>query len=171
MPRERGFTVAELLLSVTLLALLLGMGVPSFASLIRASRLAAASGGLLAAIHRTRSEAIERGVRATLCKSGDGTSCTVDGDWGQGWISFIDDDANGLRGSDEALLLTGAPASSVAITGNTPVARYVSYIPQGWTRTVNGALQMGTITVCVGGSARRIVIGSTGRPRVETGSC
>jgi Tfp pilus assembly protein FimT len=52
------------------------------------------------------------------------------------------------------------------MSGSTSVRDYVSYVPTGETRTRSGALQMGVVTACEGGAAKRVVIAATGRPRV-----
>jgi len=153
-------------------AVLLGIGVPAFGSLVQDSRLTTTTNRLVAALHLTRSEAVRHNARVTLCKSADGTYCAEGGGWDQGWIVFLDTDATGARGDEDPLLAVGdGSVGGITITGNTPVQRYVSYIGLGATRRASGALQMGTITLCAGETGRQIVISRTGRPRVQQGGC
>ena len=67
------------------------------------------------------------------------------------------------------------PASNGArLTGNLPVANYVSYSASGTAKLTSGAFQAGTFTLCqVPGSSidvRQIVLSATGRARTQKGS-
>jgi type IV fimbrial biogenesis protein FimT len=88
--RERGFTMMELLVAVSIAAVLFAIGVPMFRDAALGSRLSAAANNLLASVQLARSEAIKRNVNVTLCASSDGTSCAGAGGWEQGWITIID---------------------------------------------------------------------------------
>ena len=172
MRREAGLTLVELLVTIAVLGLLLGVGVPAFGSLAQDSRLTAATNRLVAALHLARSEAVRRNGRVTVCSSADGEVCAASGGWEQGWIVFADLGSTGQRGEDDPLLAVGPPVDGgVRITGNSPVERYVSYVGLGSTRRASGSLQMGTITLCSGTAGRQIVIARTGRPRVQQGGC
>lgn len=167
MHRSQGVTLIELLMAVAILAVTLGIALPSFASLIRDTRLTTIINDMHSALFFTRSESIKRGRRVTICTSADLDVCAVGVGWHSGWIVFDDRNANGLRDPAEPILRVGMPqASGVVVTGNAPVRNYVSYIPSGTTRAVSGALQMGTITACADSRVRQIVISATGRPRV-----
>lgn len=172
MRREAGLTLVELLVTMVLAVVLLGIGVPAFGSLVLDTRLTTTTNRLVAALHTTRSEAVRHNARATLCKSSDGVYCVEDGGWDQGWIVFLDTAGDALRSDGDPLLAAGDPAmDGITIIGNAPVQRYVSYVGLGATRRVSGALQMGTINVCAGDAGRQIVISRTGRIRVQQGGC
>lgn len=160
-------------------AVLVSVAVPSMEDLIESSRVTAASNELLGDLLLTRSEAMKRRTRVTLCKSADGQTCTAAGGWQQGWIVFEDTDGNGLRGAAEKLVRMQPPlAGNLRLTGTAPVAKYVSYAPNGATKTAGGGFQAGTLTVCAASpgraGARQIILNATGRPRtqrVELPSC
>lgn len=171
--RMDGVTLIELLVTLAVLAVMLGIALPSFASLIRDTRLTTAINSVHVALSYTRSESIKRGRRVTICTSADQLACTGGVGWHGGWMVFEDRNGNGLRDAGETIMRVGAALpSGITITGNNPVRNYVSYVPSGTTRTIGGALQMGTITACSGGRVRQIVISATGRPRVvREGNC
>lgn len=172
MRREAGLTLVELLVTIAVAGILLGIGVPAFGSLIQDSRLTTTTNRLVAALQLARSEAVRHNARVTLCNSVDGAYCAESGGWEQGWIVFLDTGGTAQRADGDPLLAVGDPATDgITITGNSPVQRYVSYVGLGATRRASGALQMGTITLCAGDSGRQIVISRTGRPRVQQGSC
>lgn len=171
--RAQGFSLIESVVVVAVLAILAGIALPSFAALIRENRVVAVTNDLLGAIHLARSEAIKQGRRITICTSADLDDCESDIGWHRGWIMFEDRDEDGVRGDGERILSVGqAQNGAVSITGNEPVRNYVSYVPSGATRKLNGALLMGTITLCSDGVARQIVINASGRPRsARSGGC
>jgi type IV fimbrial biogenesis protein FimT len=93
-PIPRGFTLVELMVTIIVLAILLGIAVPSFRDASLSSRLAAYSNDLVASAHLARSEAIKRNAPVTLCASEDGATCAADDtDWIVGWIVITDDGA------------------------------------------------------------------------------
>lgn len=174
-----GFTLVETMSVLAVTAVLVSVAVPSMDDLIDSSRVTAAASELLGDLLLTRSEAIKRRTRVVICKSADGQSCTAAGGWQQGWIVFEDADADGLRAAGEKLVRIQPPLSgNLRLTGTAPVARYVSYAPNGATKTVTGGFQAGTLTVCAASEgpagARQIILNATGRPRtqkVELRSC
>ena len=174
-----GFTLVETMSVLAVTAVLVSVAVPSMEDLIDSSRVTTAASELLGDLLLTRSEAIKRRTRVVICKSADGQSCTAAGGWQQGWIVFEDADADGLRGAAEKLVRMQPPlAGNLRLTGTAPVARYVSYAPNGATKTVAGGFQAGTLTVCAASpgpaGARQIILNATGRPRtqkVELRSC
>jgi type IV fimbrial biogenesis protein FimT len=166
-----GLTLIELVIALAVASLLLSLAVPAFSSLMRQNRLVAATNELFTGIYLARTEAVKRGRRVTLCKSADQAACSATGGYDQGWIVFEDPNNNAQLDPGEALIQSRNGSSSATITGNSPVSSYVSYNPIGATRTASGALQMGTITVCLAPDARRIIVSRAGRPRVERANC
>jgi len=54
------------------------------------------------------------------------------------------------------------------VQANRPVGEYVSYTSIGHARMLNGALQMGTFTVCRSGHrALNVVLAGSGRVRID----
>ncbi len=167
MCRSSGFSLTETLVVMAVAAMLAGIAVPSFAGWMRETRLTSMTNELLSTLHFARSEAIKRNRRVTLCSSVTQDRCAENIGWQFGWIVFEDRDGDGRRTNSEQILSVAArqgPASRMS--GSTSVRDYVSYVPTGETRTRSGALQMGVVTACEGGAAKRVVIAATGRPRV-----
>ncbi len=74
---EFGFTLIELMIVLVLVGILLGVGVPSFRSLIADQRLRAVGTDLIVGLNLTRSEAVKRNKRVVLSPSTGG--------WQGGW--------------------------------------------------------------------------------------
>ena len=157
---QHGFTLTEVLVVVSVLAILLAIAVPSFSDALLGSRLRSYANNLVASVHFARSEAIKRNAVVTLCASSNGTSCS--GTWKNGWII--------LAGAAVVIQTQQAVDVNYKITGTNTT---LSFQPTGV-----GATQ-DTITICrespsAGSQEREVRISATGRPSVtktSNGSC
>lgn len=162
-----GLSLIEILVCLAVLAVLIGIGAPSLAGVLREQRITAHTSELHVALFHARSLAVQSNSRVTLCTSLDGVQCSANTGWHRGWIAFSDANGNALVDDGEPVLwVRQAMSDNIRITGNAPVRDYVSYTPLGSARMVGGAMQIGTITACSGGRGRQLVINSAGRPRV-----
>jgi type IV fimbrial biogenesis protein FimT len=168
---QQGFSVIETCVSLVILSVLAAWAAPAMARwLDRLGDDFAAN--FVASLQLARSEAIKTGTRATVCKSSDGSHCSVSGHWGQGWIAFQDDNANGLREPTERVFdVRGAAAGNWSMTGNQSIAHYVSFRSDGVPAQVSGAFQAGTLTLCRTGApadtGRWLIMSATGRTRLQ----
>ena len=169
-----GFTLTELLITLGVVGVIAAFAAPAFGRFIAEQRIRGAADTLFANLVLTRSEAIKRNDRASLCVSRDGERCDNTGNWDQGWILYADANGNGQREQVEPLIQRQGPFARLRIKGNTPVVRNVNYDRDGRTRRVSGAFQAGTIAVCADDpsiTGRAIVVSASGRPRTEATSC
>ena len=171
-PRSRGLSLIELLVTLFIAALLMGMAAPSMAAIMNSSKLTSTSNTFLAGLRLARSEAIRRGGRVAMCTSSDGVHCAETGGWEQGWIIFHDPNGNGVVDAGERLIERAeAPDSGIVFTGTQNVSRAIVFMGTGRNRTMAGGMQAGTLTLCnrrdAGGPGRQIVIASGGRTRVQ----
>ena len=70
-----GFTLIELMITVSIIALLLSVVAPNFSTLIVSSNSNSAETRLAASLSYGRSEAVTRGVDVTVCASTDFATC------------------------------------------------------------------------------------------------
>jgi len=171
--KNPGFTLTELMITLSIAGILLSLAVPSFNETINNNRLTIYTNELVTALNLARSEAVKRGIRVTLCKSSDGNICTNADDWSQGWILFIDLNNNAVydNATETILKVHERLANNTAIIGNANVDNYVSYVNSGQSQLIGGGFQAGTIKVCddrIGNMGKNIIINSVGRIRIET---
>jgi type IV fimbrial biogenesis protein FimT len=166
--RERGMTLVELLVALAIIGVVLSSSLPNWGEFLAERQQRDLADALMQSLMLARSEAIKRGTRVGVCPAaGDGCAAGPAG-WETGWVVFADTDHNGRMGIAEPVIAR-EPAASLGVTvrGNRPVADYVSYTSLGQARRIDGALQMGTFTVCrPGASARKVVLSGGGRVRI-----
>ena len=140
MTRQTGFTVTELMVVVAIVAILLGIGVPSYRYITNAYRMSAEVNGLLGDLQYARSEAIKEGQTVTTCVSADGTGCTGGTAWANGWIVFSDPNANAtVDGGETVLRVQGAFRGQVPDTFNaTNNVTAITYNREGFASTAAG---------------------------------
>jgi type IV fimbrial biogenesis protein FimT len=85
-----GVSMMELLVVLTIAAILLGVGGASFKGITTSYRMSGEINGLLGDMQYARSEAIKQGQTVVICVSTTGSDCaTADTDWNHGWIVFV----------------------------------------------------------------------------------
>jgi type IV fimbrial biogenesis protein FimT len=166
---DRGLTLVELLIALAIASLLAALVAPSWRGQLAAAELRERAEALVAVMARARSEAIKRGARFDLCPSADRATCASSGEWESGWLAYPNDAGVDPQGPVTAVVTREPRArGDITIRGNSPVARYVSYTSLGHARRHDGALQMGTFTVCRrGADALKVVLANSGRTRIE----
>ncbi|MCQ4274876.1 GspH/FimT family pseudopilin [Stutzerimonas degradans] len=161
MHHNRGFTLIELLVTVAILAILLGLAVPSFRSLIENNRTQTAANNLTGALQFARSEAIKRGVATQICRR-NGNACANATTWGDGWLVKI-------SGGD-VLQVWDATANGTTVTGP---AETLTFRPNG---LLANALDdneefVVSITDCSNQPQYTIALSATGRVSSSKGNC
>ena len=187
---ERGFTMVEVLVVMTISAILLALAIPSFERLLRTNRVSSATNSMLAALDLARSEAVRRSGVVTVCRSTNADApnptCSsaaaggyADNDWASGWIVFAKAPGNANNGAVEAndeLILRQTPFQAMAqqrliMESTLANNQWRAYGPRGL--NAGGAIGI-TLFIDVRDTAvpvrsdmaRCLVANITGRPRV-----
>ncbi len=161
MARLNGFTLIELMTTIAVVAILLVIAIPSYEYLMTTNRLAGEINEFTSSLNFARSEAIKRGQQIVVCKSNtqgcladsdpSDCSCTNAGDWGQGWIIFVDSlTINDAVDVGETIVKGYPPLEGGAIrdtlTGAVNVANRIHFNRNGFSG--GPGISSGTVRLC-----------------------
>lgn len=107
---NKGFTLIELIVTVSIASVLAVVAVPSFTQFIDESRDRAVVHKLIKSLVAARSEAVVRAAPVSLS--------AIDGNWANGWLSWVDTDGNGSYDDGEAIQKSTVVSDGAAITGD-----------------------------------------------------
>jgi type IV fimbrial biogenesis protein FimT len=166
---ERAFSLYDALVTLTIVSTVTATAVPSLQHLTSSQRMSGAVNSLIAALHLTRSEAIKRNERATLCPSTNGRECRDGGSsgtvWDEGYLLYIDHNGNHAFDADDMTVRYFNAFEGLHIRSSTH-RDHVTYQSNGMASGSNL-----TITFCdkLGRSApRAVIVSNSGRPRTST---
>lgn len=146
---SRGFTLVELAITVTVLAVLLGLSAPLFTGMINGGRLTGNANELVAAMLIARSESIRANVRTSLCQSADGANCSNASPW-RGWIVFTDVDGDNVADANEIVRagVIEVPVQVLASPSVTNANSRITFRADGLAYAGNNLLE-GNLRVCL----------------------
>ena len=180
---DRGITLVETMVTVTIMVILLMVAVPAYKSTIDGNRRATYATELLEDLTLARSEAIKRNKKVVVCASTSGTACSGNpSDWTSGWIMYVDANGNGSLDPGESVLRAhGAlklPAGWSATHNRTPFTfpfRPTGEIPgagaAGFSICIMLQIDQGSncpAGLAYGGQYSNIVSNAAGRLRIES---
>jgi type IV fimbrial biogenesis protein FimT len=105
-----GFTLVELLITVSIVAILIAVALPDLRAFLVNNRLSSDVNGFVGLINYARSEAIARNQDVLICPKSNGATvitCESTQSWGEFETQvFVDIDGNGQRNANDILLKT-----------------------------------------------------------------
>jgi type IV fimbrial biogenesis protein FimT len=169
-PALSGFSLIELMVAVSITAIVLALAAPSFSDVVSKNRISSVVQDFFATTSYARSEAVKRGGMVCICKSPDGTSCgTGTATWTDGWIVFrnTDGDSPPVVDSGETILkVFSALTSGYTLSASSNLASHICYDRYGMANTT------GNLVACHSSdetTAKAILVLRT-RPRMATDS-
>lgn len=185
--KPSGFTLIELMVTVTIAAILATVAMPSLRAFIARGQIASATNELSATLQFARSQAVARNRCVTICRSADTANlmattptvptCATSGtNWDSGWLVFEDTTCGASTNPatvDDVLRVRHGQSDGVTITAQS-VQRVVF---DGRGSTGMSTPQRFQVVPTEGSSntnARSLCLGSAGRVVIQTltsGNC
>jgi type IV fimbrial biogenesis protein FimT len=103
--KQEGFSLIELMVIVSVLAVALGLGIPAFNDMLSNNRMSTTVNDLVGSLHAARGEAITRRATVMLCPANAaGTGCQSGNNLKAGWLVFVDSNDDGSVDAGEVIL-------------------------------------------------------------------
>ncbi len=126
--RAGGFTLIELMISITVMAILLVVVAPSLAGFVRSSKVRSAQSELVSSLRLARSEATKRGISVGVVA----TAPVAGNEFGAGWKVWVDDNEDGLLTAGETVVRDYPGFAGSVQLGVTAGAAPVVFRPTGF---------------------------------------
>lgn len=170
----RGFSLIELLTAVTILAILLSLGLPSFLDSMRSNRVATGANDVMVAIMLARSEALKNNRNATVCATDNPAVAvpTCGTNWNAGWFVWVDRDRNGSVTDAGEVVRAQVGNPNISILGGAPAAVATFSFDARGRRTAPAAAGDSRLDLqpdtCPTGKrfVRYLYVSPSGRPRI-----
>jgi type IV fimbrial biogenesis protein FimT len=121
--QQKGVTLVELMITVSIVAIILTFVAPSIQSILIKNQSVAEINETSSLIQYARHHAIDEQALVVICPSKDYSICSTD--WNDPKIVFIDKDDNAIRDATEELLVTiGATSSTSLMTNTTDIIKF-----------------------------------------------
>ena len=155
-----GFTMIELMITLSILGILTAVAAPSFTSMVNNNRITEATNRMTASIQLIRSEAVKRNSPVSIRSN-------TTSQWNEGWRMYV----GNLTGSDNVnsapLIRVFDPSKAlITITGNSAAGMWLSFHANGMLNETSNAI----FYICNNNDAstgNMITVDRGGRSRVD----
>jgi type IV fimbrial biogenesis protein FimT len=163
-----GFTLIELMVTISIMAILVGVTAPYLRDFLLDVRLTGQANDLLSDFMAARSESVKRDVRMTVCArraaAAKSETCANGQQWDNGWLVVVDADGDGDMDAGTTPLRVADPLSgsnTIKNTGKGPKGTII-FAPTGMNTS-----GLSVFTICDSrGKGRALTIENTGRASV-----
>ena len=131
--RSAGFTLYELLITVTVIGIILAFGAPNLVDFRSNSRMTAAANDLHSSFYLARSEAARAKTNVSICASANSQEPDPDcgGGFEDGWIVFVDPNGNVEHDAGEVILRRHDELNERISISSPGMAPYFSFSASG----------------------------------------
>jgi len=162
MHRTRAFTLVELVVAISIVAILVAFTVPPLLTSLQNSAANALGNSLVLSLNLARSEAVKRAATVSLCAAADATlsSCATNDAWTYGWLVFADVTGDGLyTAGNDTLLKTDTIPSGSTLSG---AFNSITFTSGGFVNNATALVFTATASGCVNNNALTITVRNPG---------
>lgn len=158
-----GFTLIEMLVAITILAIAAGISTPYFGAFVADQRARNAASDLVTSMLTARSEAIKRNADVTIAAVVVGGTAN----WGAGWVVTGPPDGGGVPVPIDRKDISGNRLTSPTVTATIVFTSSGRISPAGTTASIElrGAAGVDGVT------PRCVTVDLGGRPELKRGAC
>jgi len=163
--KNKGYTLVEMMMTMVIAAVLLGIGIPGLQNFIKNNRMISQTNGLMTAVKTARSEAMTQRISVVVCITDDAVNCGGTSEY----MAFTDNNGdNVVNGTDTIVHRDDLDSADISIdyTACDTCGGGIIFSSRGTAISNNG-----TLTVCDDRGAtfaRAIIIEPIGRTRPAT---
>ncbi len=135
---QKGFTLLEMMVVLTIGVILMTMGIPGFNQLFSDNRTNTVANVMVKNFTFARNQAVNQGNLVTVCALATdntcdgGTACKCTANWSAGMDVFIDVNGDGVVNSADTVLQSGQPFSSNDTLVSSPTSvTFLTFRPDG----------------------------------------
>ena len=172
MVKQRGFTLAEVLIVVVIMTILMSIAAPGFLDFLRTSQAMGAVNEFVSDINMARTEAIRKRSRVVVCSRQTDSACGGASDWANGYLVFVDADSDGVFDAGEVLVkVVQSPGSRITLaltaTATGSAVSNLIFRPSGGVPTATSAV------ICMGSGlpGKRATVSLAGQILVANLTC
>lgn len=170
-PPPRGFSAIELMVVMSIMAILTALAAPSFSEMLARYKTSVMADQLVSLLTVARTEAIRRGGNVILSKKTSGINdCSTNQKWSCGVTLWADDDRDGTQDANEPVLRDFDVPEGIVLNNNTGATPAARIILNRWGQA-NGinALAFSLVHTSISSANRSVCVASGGRIRVVEG--
>jgi type IV fimbrial biogenesis protein FimT len=163
--KEAGFSLIELVTTLSVLAIVLMIALPSFAAMLDGSRASSTDLLLTTSFAAARLQAVRDGAPVTVCPSADGRTCREDAIWSDGWILYQDAGRDDQPRTEDMVIQRFDGIGDGLRLRSTTGRAHVRFQPTGWASGSNLSVRL-----CRAGDNEflgSVIVNNAGRPRTE----
>ncbi len=136
--KTKGFTLLELMVTLSILAIMMALAFPSFSSLLIKQKIKSKRDELMSAFQYARTEAVTQNRSVSICASPNpwdsSPTCSKSTDWSTGWIVFYDSSGSSNPSVPATILRSYPQTEGIDVNYNTTGAassNLIRYVATG----------------------------------------
>jgi type IV fimbrial biogenesis protein FimT len=172
MCKRKGFSLIELLVVISVFAILASITLPAFDDWLQAQKAQQVIKQLYSVINYTRTEAIKRGRTVIMCPTADQQTCSRSRDWSMGYMVVVADNDKISPVSSDILRIYPPLSGHLQWDSFPQGVFYLSFFPINMN---TASIHNGTFKYCIPRAGSRtkavtLIFIKTGRARFATPS-